>query len=65
MLYGALEVGTAGNSVLGTKLLLWLCGGMDGMLSRSIFQHIIRMKIIDDNPKITICRAGTFVGAIK
>jgi hypothetical protein len=34
--------------------------GIGGMLSRSIFQHIIRMNIIDDNSKITICRPVTF-----
>ena len=36
---------------MGTKLLSWLYGGMDGMLSISIFQHIIRMNIIDNNSK--------------
>ncbi len=39
--------------------------GMDGMLSKSIFQHIIRMNIIENNPKITIYKPGTFGGAIK
>jgi len=39
--------------------------GMDGMLSRSIFQHIIRMNIIDSNPKITIYWPGIFIRGIQ
>ena len=35
--------------------------GNGEMLSRSIFQHIIRMNIIDNNSKITTYRPGTFV----
>jgi len=30
------------------------------MLSKSIFQHIIHMNFIDNNPKITIYRPGKF-----
>jgi len=53
--------GMVWRSSMGTKLLSWLCGRMDGMLSKSIFQHIIHINIIGNNSKIAICRPGTFV----
>jgi len=48
----------------GDQVAIMALWGMDGMLSRSIFQHIIRLNIIDDNPKISIYRPGTLYRGI-
>ena len=50
--------------IYGHQVAIMALWGMDGMLSGSIFQHIIRMNIIDNNSKITTYRPGTFVQGI-